>query len=106
MLDYIVWRGPSPGPFFRFQHGRSLTRDRFIRAMWEALDLAGIDSSFYACHSFHIGVATTAAQRGIPDSLIKTLGRWQSAAYTTYIHTPQSTLCSVSRSLVHPSPDT
>ena len=50
-------------------------------------------------HSFQIGVATTAALVGIEDSLIKTLGRWESAAYLLNIRVPQDRLTSVSRRL-------
>ena len=35
--------------------------------------------------------------------LIKTLGRWQSAAYTVYIRTPRETLCAVAQSLISPA---
>ena len=91
ILDYMVRRGQSPGPFFLWVNGNGLTRDRFVTAVRAALDQAGVNSSLYAGHSFRIGAATTAAQRGIPDSLIKTLGRWQSAAYTVYIRTPHET---------------
>ena len=41
-----------------------------------------------------------AAQQGLQDSLIKTLGRWESSAYTSYIRTPPATLCKVAKSLV------
>ena len=100
ILAYMVVRGPAPGPFFRFADGRYLTRARFVAAVRAALREASIDDSKYSGHSFRIGAATTAAQQGLPDSLIKTLGRWESAAYTIYIRTPRETLCGVSTLLL------
>ena len=100
ILAYMVERGSASGVFFRFRDGRPLTRDRFITAMRAALSEAGVDASRYAGHSFRIGAATTAALQGIPDSLIKTLGRWESSAYTVYIRTPREVLCSVATLLL------
>jgi len=99
ILNYMVQRGSVAGPFFQFSNGNVLTRERFVTAVRSALAATGFNSSHYAGHSFRIGAATTAAQRGIQDSLIKTLGRWESSAYTVYIRTPRETLCSVARSL-------
>lgn len=82
LLNYIVKRSASRGPLFIFEDGRSLSCDRFVSAMREALKAAGIDATKYAGHSFRIGVATTAARNGILDSLIKTMGCWESLGYT------------------------
>ena len=71
----------------------------------EALTTMGVDERNYSGHSFRIGAATTAAACGIQDSLIKTLGRWESAAYTLYIQTPRETLCKVSQTLTTQVPD-
>ena len=46
----------------------------------------------YASHSFRIGAATTVAAIGQTPSLIKTLERWSSNAYMTYIHCPKVSL--------------
>ena len=100
VLAYMVLRGATPGPFFFFADGSYLTRDRFVVSVRAALRMQGVDDSRYSGHSFLIGAATTAALRGLPDSLIKSLGRWESSAYTVYIRTPRETLCSESRSLV------
>ena len=100
MAGYLVYRGGKPGPLFVFEDGRPLTRDRFVAAVRSALQTCGIDPSAYAGHSFRVGAATTAAARGLQDSLIKTLGRWDSSAYTLYIRTPRTTLVSVARCLV------
>jgi len=63
-----------------------MTKDYFVTAVRAALSEAGFDDRNYAGHSFRIGATTTAAQQGLQDSLIKTLGRWQSSAYTRYVH--------------------
>ena len=60
-------------------------------------------ASTYAGHSFWIGAATTAAEKGIEDSVIKMLGRWESSAYQLYVRSSREMLSSVSRRLVQVS---
>ena len=99
ILPYMVCRGALAGPFFTFEDGRFLTCNRFVTTVQTALTASGMESNRYAAHSFRIGAATTATRQGLQDSLIKTLGRWESTAYTLYIRTPRETLCAVARSL-------
>ena len=103
VLSYMVQRGTQAGPFFLFRDNKPLMRERFVVAVRKALTIAGYNASLYAGHSFRIGAATTAAQQGIQDSLIKTLGRWESAAYTVYIRTPPEVLQGVAKAMVKKS---
>eukprot|EP00731_Ephydatia_muelleri_P026363 Em0018g463a len=96
LLDYLCVRGPGEGPLFRFEDGRPLTRLRLVAAMRLALEKAGINQTDYCSHSFRIGAATTAAEKGIEDSVIKTLGRWKSAAYQQYVRIPTERLVHLS----------
>ena len=100
VLTYMVARGQDSGPLFKWENGQFLTREAFVAAVRKALAEAGIAPKDYSGRSFRIGAATTAAQQGLQDSLIKTLGRWESSAYTIYIRTPPATLCKVAKSLV------
>ena len=77
-LRYLCVRGMSPGPLFRFEDGKVLSRQRLVDAMRNGLHRAGVDESKYSGHSLRIGAATTAAEKGIEDAIIKTLGRWES----------------------------
>ena len=96
---YLSLRGSAPGPLFLFSDGRPLTRQRLSSFLQSILHGAGYSGS-YSGHSFRIGAATTAAARGVPDHLIKTLGRWLSEAYQIYIRTPVSSIARVSYQLV------
>ena len=93
-------RGGDNGPLFTWADRRFLTRKTFVTGVRAALTSAGYPAADYAGHSFRIGAATTAAQRGVQDSLIQTLGRWQSSAYTRYIRTAPESLRRVARTLV------
>ena len=77
---------------------RFLTRQRFIAAVRDAMGKAGVECSRYCGHSFRIGAVTTAAARGMEDSIIKTLGRWKSLAYLQYVKIPKQQLASYSAS--------
>jgi len=99
LLNYLVLRGQDGGPLFRLSDGRPLTRQRLVEAVRQALDEAGLDSSKYCGHSFRIGAATAAAERGMEDSIIKTLGRWRSLAYLEYVRIPREQLAQYSRLL-------
>ena len=96
MLAYLLVRGKQPGPLFQFKDGKPLTRQRFVQAVRGALISAGIQADRYASHSFRIGAATTAAARGMEDSIIKTLGRRKSLAYLEYVKIPRQQLANYS----------
>ena len=76
ILQYLATH-PTPrhGPLFVHQDGSPLTRAQFVHLLKEALAMRGVDHKQYTGHSFRIGAATTAAQLGVPDHLIKALGR-------------------------------
>ena len=95
-----VLRGNAAGPLFKWADGRYLTWDKFVSHVRLALSAAGLVAKNYAGHSFRIGAATTASRCGIQDALIKTLGRWESSAYTRHIRTAPEVLCKVSRTLL------
>ena len=100
LLDYMLVRGSAPGPLFQYRDGRLLTRARFSEAVRTALNKAGVDCAKYNTHSFRIGAATTAAAKGFEDSVIKTLGRWESAAYLQYVKIPREKLSRLSQQLL------
>lgn len=102
LLDYMCARGAQPGPLFMYGDGRPLTRKRFVEEIREALKGAGIDEKKYCSHSFRIGAATTAASKGLEDSVIKTLGRWESSAYLLYLRLPRDSLAGYSSLLAVP----
>ena len=99
MLGYLAIRPTSVGPLFLFEDGTPLSRPHLVTHMWEALSQAGIDTAHFSGHSFRIGAASAAARAGFSDSFIQTLGRWRSAAFTTYIRTPVEDLVPVTTRL-------
>ena len=92
LLSYLHCRGSTAGPLFLFASGRPLTRKRFVELVRAALAQTDVDQRKYCGHSFRIGAATTAAANGIEDSVIKTLGRWESVAYLQYVRLPREQL--------------
>ncbi len=96
LAAYLASRGGEPGPFFKFANNRPLSRELLVKHLRGALTSAGIDPKKYSGHSFRSGAASTAAAAGLEDSVIKTLGRWQSSAYLLYIHIPREKLANVS----------
>ena len=101
LLNYLSIRPRGDGPIFVHQDGSPLLKHQFITEVRQALGAAGLNPSQYSGHSFRIGAATTAAAAGIPDHLIKTLGRWESSAYMLYVRTPRESLAAVSARLAH-----
>ena len=100
MMAFLARRGTHNGPLFMFEDGSYLTRSRFVCELKKALSAAGINAEKYNGHSFRIGAATTAAEKGIEDSIIQTLGRWKSTAYLLYVRLPRENLAQLSTRLV------
>ena len=102
LLSYMASRGDSPSPLFHFEDGRHLTRKQLSLALRRALTYSGVDASCFSGHSFRIGAATTAAQKGVEDSVIRMVGRWESSAYLRYIRTPREHLAAISKTICNP----
>ena len=96
---YMAIRGGAAGPFFVFPDGTPLTKAKFVDITRQALSELGLPWDQFAGHSYRIGAATTAAQAGLEDSLIMTLGRWNSASYLRYIRTPREELAAATARL-------
>ena len=86
LLAYLAVRGNQPGPLFKLRDGRYLTKEIFTAKVRSALLVLGYDEASYAGHSFRIGSATTVAEQGVEDSVIKMLGCWESSAFQLYMY--------------------
>ena len=91
------------GPLFIHADGSPLLKGQFITKLRRALSHMNIDESKYSGHSFRIGAATSAAMAGVPDHMIKMMGRWESSAYLLYVRTPRESLAALSRLLMQPA---
>ena len=89
MVNYPHLHGLSPGPLFLYQDSTPLSRSKLSAFLKSTLQ------SNFSGHSFRVGTATTAASRGIPDYLNKTMGCWSSKTYLLYVQTPADTILSV-----------
>ena len=96
LLNYLLIANVTREPLFRFKDGQLITRQQLVLAVKEALQKAGIDQSKYNGHSFINTAATTAAAKGMEDSIIKTLRRWSSVADLQYVKISKEQLASYS----------
>ena len=89
-------------PLFTLQDGSPLTLPCLLSFSSSRLRMLGIDPTLFGGHSFRIGGATSTANAGIPDHLIKTIGRWSWDCYQRCIRTPLNSVISVSETLAKP----
>ena len=104
MLQYMALQGKHDGPMLAFSDGGYLTRGCFVTHLQRALAAIGMECRLYVGYRFRIGAPTTASMCRIQDSLIKTLGCWESSAYMVYIQTPPSSIVEVSQTLTSQLP--
>jgi len=72
-------------PLFSWSDGRALTRRALLTATNRALRAVKVNLNEWAGISFRRGGATSLARAGIPDRIIKILGRWKSFVFARYI---------------------
>ena len=102
VLSFMVARGSMGGTLFTWKNGIFLMRNKFVKCLRTALGEAGYLADKFVGHSFRIGVATTAKRCGIQESLIKTLGRWESAVYLDI--TRDTAVCIQNPGVISPRP--
>ena len=68
--------------------GLPVSPSNFSQRLSAAVQLCGLAPSRYKGHSFRIGAASHAADRGWSDAQIRALGRWKSNAFQRYIRVP------------------
>ena len=80
LIAYSAVRGTKQGQLYISVEGWEATGTGILGEpqIQQALRALGLQCSRYAGHSFRTGAATMAAERGITDSTIKVLGRWES----------------------------
>ena len=84
MVEYLTIRGNAAGSLFML-HGVPVNRAYFCNLLTIAIKHCGLDPARYKGHSFRIGAASHAAERGMSDAQIRVLGRWKSNAFLRYI---------------------
>ena len=84
ILDYLTRRANLHGPLF-IMDGAPVSRTYFCNILSRAIQRCGLSPARYKGHSFRIGAATHAAEKGMSDAQIRVLGRWKSSAFLRYI---------------------
>ena len=98
-MNYLRFHGGNLGALFVHENGEPLSCSQLVAWVHDATARLSLEGN-YSGHSFWIGAAMTAASMGVPDHLIKTMGRWLSDAYQIYIRTPVTLIGGVAARLV------
>ena len=85
LSKYLTLRGLRPGAIFLSEDGLHVSRSVFSNQLLRAFHLKVLDPSRYEGHSFRIGAASYAADRGFSDTQIRMQGRWKANAFLSYI---------------------
>ena len=85
LLQYIRLRGDRQGPLFCHADFSPVSFHQFSTELQRCLTYCGLDISRYKSHSFRIGGACHAADKGFTDAQIRALGRWKSDALKVYL---------------------
>ncbi|XP_011408218.1 PREDICTED: uncharacterized protein LOC105315317, partial [Amphimedon queenslandica] len=75
LQNYMVVRPARQGPVFVRVDGSPLLKSTFVQLVRKALLHSGVGQASYSSHSFQIGVATVAAEAGVPVHLLKAMGQ-------------------------------
>ena len=91
-LEHLCHGRPRDDPLFMWDGNprtgkprRIVTRDSFLRRLKQCLRKIGINPDLYAGHSLRRGGAVSAERLGIPEQVIKVLGRWTTDCWKRYI---------------------
>ncbi len=101
MATYLTRRGITAGtdPLFVGADG-ALSVAELVAHMRALLQAAGVrQASKYAGHSFRRGGATSLHYAGVPDSLIRVMGRWRSFTFARYIDVDAQRVLAAGRSM-------
>ena len=101
LLAYLAIRPPIPCPVFLLKSGDPLSQDNLVAALRCTQSSVGLELSRFNGHRFCTGAATAAAQAGIPNSTIKSLGRWKLSAFTRYLRLPVHSIAANFKRLLH-----
>ena len=85
LYQYCNIRENRPGPLSCHADQTPISVHQFNVALQQCLSYCGLDSSRYKTHSFRIGGACHAAEKGYSDAQIRALGRWKSDAFKVYL---------------------
>ena len=96
----FVFKNAPTDPLILTESGDALSRSNFLFHVKQILNRLGLDSTQFQGHLFRIGAGTAACTARLEDQLIKTLGRWSSDCYSTYIRTPEHVILNAKSALI------
>lgn len=82
---YLKVRPNFVGFLFIHENLSPLTRSQFAAILAKSVRTLQLPESKFKTHSFRIGRATDLSVMGVSDHDIQQMGRWQSAAFNSYI---------------------
>ena len=84
LKQFIRVRGPQAGALFVLKSNLPVPSQYFYSVFYK-LSLCGLDPNFIKPHSFRIGAATHAFNKGVTLQNIQKMGRWKSDTFIKYI---------------------
>lgn len=84
--EFIAFRPDHGGPLFIHRDSLYLSHFQFISIFRACISKAGLPVWGFRGHSFRIRATTAGAELSFSSEWIKTIGKWQSAAFKSYMH--------------------